>query len=234
MLRRGLVAAGLAGMVAGAATAEWPKGRARPGFAPGVPAYPYQPTNPAVPATVTAVSFPRLVLTGAEVTAPAAVPPVVTELPPPLGLVTPTPRPPVAFQVRQTRLQVDHCFLTRPAVTLYPDGRYTVSFRADQNPRPGTDVRSPLQPDERLATALQTEHLRRNLFVVKVRGYGAYPVKDDKPTLASSKPVLAELPPISFWVQRGEPYTGYVEGWCEAVRRSFDRIDRMEIEFTYR
>jgi hypothetical protein len=165
---------------------------------------------------------------------------------------------PQVYQLLEPRLQVDHCFLTRFAVALHPDGAYQITFRADQNPLPVNDLRngdrgdlelargsnqgpvplrdprSPLRPGERVETKLQTTQFRRNLFIVKVRGYTAYPIKADQVSQVPGKPALVEFPVESFWVQRGEPYAGNVTGRSEIVRAYFDSIDRIEVEFTYR
>jgi hypothetical protein len=205
--------------IAAGGRAELPRHHARPRALPGVPNYDYRMTvNP--PPTVTAMSLPK----------------VAVEPPPgPRGL----PRPKTyAFQFAEARLQVDHCFLSRVAVALHEDGDYQISFRADQNPQPQPvgvpgDIRSPLRPGEVIETTLQTSHLKRNLFVVKVRGYAA-PQRDGKANLVPAAPALVELPVEPFWVQKGEPYTGNVCGNSWAVAKYFHLIERVEVEFTYR
>ncbi len=197
---------------------EWRNGRAaKPCTLPGVPDYAYAPAGTARPtsALLSLVRVPAARLPGAEPLPPGVPPPQV-------------------YQMVVAKMQVDHCFLSRVAVALHPDGLYQVSFRADQNPLPGPG--SPVEVaavDARLT--LQTSQLRRNLFVLRVRGYGNYPAAatdDGVPGL--SRPVLWEQPLEPFWVQRGEPYSGYIPGQSEAVRRAFAYIDRVEVEFTYR
>ena len=216
--RTAAVLTGLA-VAAGPAATAWPRHRVKPCPLPGIPAMPYRTVDAAPKPTLTAVSLVRVPATPA----PSAVPLMTTDA----ALQV--------FQLRETRLQIDHCFLSRVAVTLHPDGRYQVSFRADQNPMPGDrDVRSPLRPGEVVNVPLQTTQFRRNLFIVKVRGYGVFPTLGDRPSLAPGQPVLVELPVEPFWVQRGEPYAGLAEGHSDAVRQFLPLLDRVEVEFTYR
>ena len=192
--------------------AERPTGRVRPGTLPGIPDYPYTvpPDLGKVPPTTTVVSLVRI---------------------PP----TPIPRQPQVYQLRETRLQVEHCFLSRVALAFQEDGTYQISFRADQNPQPGNDTASPLRPGETVQTLQQTTPLKRNLFIVKVRGYANFPdTTADRQNLSNGKPVLLEFKPIEVWVQRGQPYSGFVSDRSESVKRYFEYIDRIEVEFTYR
>ena len=224
--RTALILTGLA-VAGGPAAAEWPRHKVRPGTLPGVPCLPYRPSEVNPRPTVSVVSLIRV----PAGPAPSAVPLVPAVVPDAPGFVG-TPQ---VYQLRETRLQIDHCFLSRIAVTLHPDGRYQVSLRADQNPQPGdADIRSPLRPGETMNVPLQTTQLRRNLFTVKVRGYGTFPVLGDRPSLAPGQPVLLELPVEQFWVQRGEPYSGFFEGRSDAVRQFLPLLDRVEVEFTYR
>ncbi len=210
----GVLAVMTAVAVASGGRAELPRHHARPKALPGIPCYDYRmKVDP--PPTVTAVSLTKIVAG-----------------PPTLGQ-------PVthAYQLLEPRLQIDHCFLSRFAVALHEDGDYQISFRADQNPQPvgnGGDIRSPLRPGEKLETTLQTSQLKRNLFVVKVRGYAADPIRAGKPNLVPGSPAVWELPIEPFWVQKGEPYSGSITGNSWAVKKYFPLIDRVEVEFTYR
>jgi hypothetical protein len=67
-----------------------------------------------------------------------------------------------------------------------------------------------------------------------VRCYGAFPLREEVPGLAPGKPVLFELPPASFWVQRGVPYDFWAKQPLPDVSQYFDLIDRVEVEFSYR
>jgi hypothetical protein len=208
------------GVLATGAKGELPRAWKKPCFLPGIP----QGTYSAVPAnphpTTTVVSLAR-VSAGR-----------LTPLPP-----GPSPRPPQLYQLSQARLQVDHCFLTRVGVTLHADGAYQISFRADQNPEPSKDPASPLRQGERgqgdLWT-LQTKQLLRNEFEVKVRGYAGTLQSSSPPNAAATKPAVIEFPVERFWVQRSQPYAGFVTGQREDVRKYFEYIDRVEVEFTYR
>jgi hypothetical protein len=140
------------------------------------------------------------------------------------------------YQLPVARLQADHCFLSRVGVALHDDGSYQLSFRADQNPRPGPDsplVATDFSEEPRLTR--QTAQLKRNLFLVRVRGYtGSGGVSGERPGPDLGRPAVWELPVDPFWVQNGEPYPGFVSGRSEMVRRYFEYIDRVEVEFTYR
>jgi hypothetical protein len=214
----GVLAVTTAAVAASWGQAELPRHHACPKALPGIPNYDYRlPVDP--PPTVTALSLNR-VLAG-PLPAPGAASRPLT----------------YAYQFLEPRLQINHCFLSRMAIALHEDGAYEISFRADQNPQPvgeGGDIRSPLRPGEKLETTLQTLQFKRNLFVIRVRGYAADPVRKDRPNLLPGAPVVVELPVEPFWVQRGEPYSGFVTGKSRAVEKYFQLIDRMEIEFTYR
>jgi hypothetical protein len=141
---------------------------------------------------------------------------------------------PQVYQMPVERVQLDHCFLSRVAVYLEPDGGFRVSFRADQNPVTAAPPPAAGVSDTGLA-APQTAQLRRNLFLVRVRGYAGYPpAASAVATAGPSRPAVWEHEVPPFWVQRGEPYSGFVAGRSEGVRRGFAYIDRVEVEFTYR
>jgi len=198
---------------------EWRHGSARPGTLPGVPDYAYTAAHPVRPA----VAVLSLVRVPAGRIAGAAPLPEGTH-------------PAQMYQLPVARMQADHCFLSRVAVALHDDGSYNLSFRADQNPRPGGD--SPALPTEftegpRLTQ--QTGQLKRNLFLVRVRGYaGSGSVTGERPGPDLGRPAVWELAVEPFWVPNGEPYPGFVSGRSEMVRRYFEYIDRVEVEFTYR
>ena len=138
------------------------------------------------------------------------------------------------FQLATPRLQVDHCSLTRFAVAMHDDGAYQISFRADQNPLPGDNPALPPPAGDGGRATLQTGHLRRNLFVVRVRGYAGDAVVAPRGTPGLGHPAVVEFPVEPFWVQRGVPYPGFVAGRSEAVRRYFALVERVEVEFTYK
>ena len=207
------------GALAASSPGELPRATMKPRPACGIPNYPYAPTPSAnAKPTTSAVTLNRI---------PA------NRLPGGGDPLTPTP---MVYQLAASRLQLDHCFLSRVAVSLSADGSYEIGFRADQNPVASNDPGSPLRSsDAQPAWTLQTAQLLRNQFIVKVRGYAAYPLPSTPPNLAPGKPVLVEFPIEPFWVERGKPYSGFISGVAsDAVRKKFEFIDRIEVEFTYR
>ncbi|HEY1188109.1 MAG TPA: hypothetical protein VGE74_10655 [Gemmata sp.] len=201
---------------ASAGRAEWPRHVAKPKALPGVPGYDYRPNNVRPAQTVTALSLDKVNVT-----------------PAPLPGQPQRPATQV-YQLSQTRLQVDHCFLSRVAVALHETGEFQISFRADQNPQPGNDPRSPLRPGERLEIPLQTTQLKRNTFVVKVRGYTGVAGTPGQPNPLPGAPAVIEFPPMEFVVQRGEPASKTFSGYSTAVAKYFPLVDRIEVEFTYK
>lgn len=205
-----------AGLPVVSAMGELPRGVTRPKPACGVPGYGYS-NNAAPRGTVTAVSLVRvpanrLTNTGAD------------------------PYTPQVYQLKEDRLRVDHCYLSRIAVALHRNGDYEISFRADQNPVPSDDPGSPLKIGEKSPSEeLQTGQLLRNQFFVTFRGYANFPTAAEtaqRPVL--TKPALFELPLTPFWVQRGKPHSGRYSDNSSAVKRNFEYIERIEVEFTYK
>lgn len=196
---------------------ELHRGKTRPRPVCGIPDYPYT--------AVRAVPDPRTVTAISLLGVPAE------RLP---GATAEAIEDTQVFQFLDPVMRVDHCYLSRMAVALSADGTYRISFRADQNPQPGPDVMSPLVPGDPLPAGLQTAHLRRNLFVVTFRGYGNYSADPARPAQSASKPVVLEFPIEPFFVERGRPFSGLVEGRSEAVRRAFPLVNRFEVDFTYR
>ena len=218
-LRTGRMWAGAALGVAACATAgraEWPRHVAKPRTLPGVPGYDYRPSNVRPAPTATAISLEKVNVTPAPL--PGAPARMTTQV----------------YQLGQARLQVNHCFLSRVAVAFHENGEFQISFRADQNPQPGDDPRSPLKPGERLDLPLQTTQLKRNTFVVKVRGYAGMPLNPGRPNLVPGAPAVVEFPPMEFVVQRGEPASKTFGGYSAAVEKYFPLVDRIEVEFTYK
>lgn len=215
-MTRWIVAAGVTLSVIALGRAEFPRHVAKPKCLPGIPGYDYRPSEVRPAATATAISLPRVPATPA--TLPGQPPRVQSAV----------------YQMGQARLQVDHCFLSRAAVALHESGEYQISFRADQNPQPVADLRSPLKEGERLETTLQTTQLKRNTFVVKVRGYAGIGTDTARPNLLVSAPAVVEFPPMEFVVQRGEPASKAYSGTSAAVAKYFPLIDRIEVEFTYK
>ena len=152
-------------------------------------------------------------------------------------------RPRVKFyQFAPTFLQIDHCSISRMALIINDRGYWRLSLQADQNPQviiPDAGVAVPTAAQVRGLPGgqlKQTNYLKRNLFVIRVRGLGAYSESLPTPPApgAQGKPVLMALSPIEFWVQRGVPYSGVFENENRDAATFFDQIDRVEIEFSYR
>src|SRR5208337_2431207 len=163
------------------------------------------------------------------------------------------------FQFVPSALQIDHCSISRIAFSLQDNGQWRLSLQADQNPvvenstalttvLPSTTT-SPDFPSTgkpALATApirglpavrlKHTTFLKRNLFVVQIRGLGDFAEQISVPASPPQlgKPVLVAMEPISFWVQNGVPYPLVSEGVVADASRFFDMIDRVELEFSYR
>ena len=247
-------------VVSGGASAEWPTLRAKPQPLPGLPNYPYQPTSTTTQPkpTATATGLPRLTIgtEGDPLALPAGPLPTTTTTRESTTTRTtagrrcadqtttttretfttptlPTPTSAATFNLLDQVIRVDHCTVSKVSVVLYPDGKYVIAFRADQNP-PAAD---PLTPTLKargtgIDTGLDSVQFRRNKFTLTVRGYAADPL-GERGTRGTKAAVL-DLPVEPFWVNRGEAYHGLVEGTSEAVRRSYKLVERVDVDFTYR
>lgn len=201
--------------------------RMRPGYTPGLPAYEY--TYGTVSAAVSVFSLDPLPLARVD-----AAP----------GLLVRRDRLKV-FQLSRPEVKLDHCSLSRVAVTLQENGEWILSLRADQNAwmtGPQHEVSTPTHLAGAVSARrppipnlpLETEGLKRNQFIVKVRCYGAFKIFEKQPAANPGKPVLFELPTALFWVQRGVPYDLYLRQSLPAVAQFYDVVDRVEVEFSYR
>lgn len=213
---------------------------ARPTPLCGLPAADYQPPQPppaALPSLL--VSSPGVVINPP--------PPAVANGAAAMSLQIADPGDPRAmrlkvFQFPTSGLTVDHCSVSRITLTVRDDGFWRANLRAAQNSQvtaPGV-VAPPVPPTPvrglPAVTTKETLYLKRNLFVVRLRGLGLYQEPLPTPTVPSplGKPVLLDLCAIEFWVQRGVPYELVRQGWSPDARAYFDRIDRVELEFSYR
>ena len=131
------------------------------------------------------------------------------------------------FQLDRPSLQIDHCSISRVALQLHKNGLWALSLRGDQNPEGASQV------IETPAGSRQTGHLKRNKFVIKIRCFGQYRVDEEQSDTSTGKPVLLQLRPIEFWVQRAEPKDFFRRGHHPDATALFDLIDRAEIEFFY-
>jgi hypothetical protein len=163
------------------------------------------------------------------------------------------------FQFIPTTLQIDHCALSRIALVIRDDGHLRLSLQADQNPlienstalttvQPSSTTNSLVSTMSKppLATApirglpavrlKQTSFLKRNQFVIRLRGLGSYanPLPVPPAPASLGKPVMFATPPIEFWVQNGVPYPLDAEADLGDIRAFFDLVDRVELEFSYR
>lgn len=246
-MRHGMLLAAVALLVALAPTgrAEYPTLKARPTPLAGVPNYPYQPANPPPRPTVTGTGQSRITLgepgavhtpgisgasgTGVSTTRETQTCRTVSTLFRTVRTetrerttTTGTDRLPdsvpsevATFTLRESALTADGCRVSGVSVVLSPDGRYAVRYRADFLPTSAAGVGA-----------------KRQLFLLTVRGYAADPLGETAGT--AMRAAVVQLPVESVWVNRGEPYQGFAEGTSEAVRRHYNWIDRVDVDFTYR
>ncbi len=132
------------------------------------------------------------------------------------------------YQLDRPSLTIDYCSISRVALQLLNNGTWTLSLRADQNPRDETGEPLLELPDR------LTLHIKRNQFFIKIRCYGSYAVDESTADASTGKPVLLELGPKAFWVQNGQPYDYFHRCFHEDLAKYFAYIDRVEIEFYYR
>jgi hypothetical protein len=187
-------------------------------------------------------SLPALAMskTALLVLVPGAVPPDVL----------PSGRRMVYYQLKQNEVRVEHCSISRVALAIRDDGYWTLSLRADQNlqmfmktplvaagqPMPVADTTvprpSPILPGATPTTKF-TDYIKRNLFIVKVRAYTGF-LPDTAADGVPGRPVLFQVLPDPFWVQRGVPMFPKFEGQKPEIVAFFNTIDRVEVELSYR
>jgi hypothetical protein len=154
------------------------------------------------------------------------------------------------YQLNQPQLSIDHCSISRVVLSIRDDGYWTLSLRADQNqrsiddtplvavgiPKPPGNTSVP-QPGPILPgaspTTKFTDHIKRNLFTIKVRGYAVYRLEEPADG-ALGRPVLFELLPDPFWVQRQVPDFRRFHGKKAEIAEFCRTIDRVEVELSYR
>ncbi len=243
--------------------AEFPTLRSRPRTLPGLPPYPYAPTSTIPKPIVTGTSFPRLDLgdgsetklnlatAGMTVTtnersqsrkvttlfkAKSATRTDRTTVATPISAPSPTVslvNSAASFSLFDPVLKVDHCSVSGVSVTFSPEGRFVVRFRADQNPLPTDPLAPALASATNAATTrIEPNQFKRNKFLLTVRGYAADTLGER--SSGATKAALVELPVEPFWVERGKPFSGFVEGTSESVQWHYKLIDRVELDFTYR
>lgn len=243
-MRNWILAAATTAVAVAGGRAEYPTLKARPKPVAGIPNYPYQPANQPARATVTGTGQTRITLGSETVGLPpggTGTESVTTttrdtttcrnaslfrrvERTDTRERVTTTavaaaprsvPTELATFTLRGQELAVDHCRVSGVSVALSPDGGYVVRYRAEML----ADRPTGLGP-------------RRQLFLLTIRGYAADPLGETR--TAGMKAAVLQLPVEPVWVNRGEPYSGFVAGTSEAVRRNYKWIDRVDVDFTYR
>ena len=155
------------------------------------------------------------------------------------------------YQLKQNEVRVDHCSISRVALAIRDDGYWTLSLRADQNL--GTAAEGPLvavgRPTPPQTTTIPqvhhilpgsspttkfTAHIKRNLFIVRIRGYPAFRTEAADAGGPPGRPALFELTPDPFWVQREVPYFPRFQGAEADIAEFYKTIDRVEVELSYR
>jgi hypothetical protein len=132
------------------------------------------------------------------------------------------------YQLAQASVTVDQCSISRVVLTVWDSGDWFLDFRADQNP--GTPIRPPLILPGSTSPTPYTAHIKRNLFMVRVRGFGS--ALD--PDVSLGRPVLYDIAPEPFWVQRGVPMFPRLHGNDRRIKDAFWTTDRVEVELSYR
>lgn len=223
-MRMGLLLLSMGMFVVPANGAEIPTRKTKPEPLCGIPAcYPYRPARTISP-LLTEQSLPGLLLDTGAPSDVTIVDGVATRL------------KARYFQMSAYVLKRDHCSISRVSVIVDELGNYSVSFRADQNPRLQED---PAEPRFRLSTppnpsVRQVSHLKRNEFRVEFRLLGA---ALNRETIAPSdlgRPVLGRIDLKPFWVQNGEPLNYSHSGNLGVGARYLDKVDRIEVDFSYR
>lgn len=197
--------------------------RTRPGIRCGIPVRDYQHNKRSQP--VRSLSEAPLLIDvplTATTNGGSAVPFVA-------GVANRQPHRVKSFQfVKNSTLQIDHCFVSDMSVLVHENGRWTISLRANQNP---LYVREPLDVTTMEPKQLFTDHLKRNQFHIVAYCYSQYGPGDGNELIG--KPLVIPLYVRPFWVQKEQPYTLFEPGYHRDIERHFDSIDRVEIEFAY-
>jgi len=127
-------------------------------------------------------------------------------------------------------LRSNHCSVSQMAVVLEETGHWSVSLQADQNPLFPIG-NSPLNPTTIEPTRLFTDHMQRNQFYIRVRGYVTNTPRQEGQLLGDPVAVQLEVPP--FWVQKGRSYPLHATGFSPEASTYFDVITHVELEFFY-
>jgi hypothetical protein len=128
------------------------------------------------------------------------------------------------YQLRQPKVEIDHCSISRVVLQLHDDGGWVVSLRADQNPVTEEGVQPATTEQGRY-----TAHIKRNRFHVEFRCLGVY--QDEPQEGDPNRPLLFNVELKPFWVQKGRPYALFERGDLGGDQQYFALVDRVELEF---
>jgi hypothetical protein len=135
------------------------------------------------------------------------------------------------FQLNQARIQLGHCSISRVAFTARSDGSWTLNLRADQNP---IVIPGPPEPARDVggssSVVVATTYIKRNEFLVRVRGYSAFRTPDPDLDSSPGHPLMFDLFVQPFMVQRGVPEFLTFRGVDPALGHDFALLDRVEVE----
>lgn len=126
------------------------------------------------------------------------------------------------FQMDSSELRNNHCQLTKVALTIHQDGKWTMNFTATQNP---DLLPSYLRPS--------FERFDRNLFCVSVYGEALYKIGEstDSPV---GKPELFHIFLQPYVIEKRQSTRLVYSGESREISRYFDIIDRVEVDLRYR
>jgi hypothetical protein len=133
------------------------------------------------------------------------------------------------FQWPTQAIVIEHCEIARPALQIHPTGEWTINLEARQNP--GFD------PAILKQGFTPTAHILRNRFQIMVRCYATTQAKDTVAVSGLGHACVAEIGPLDFMVERGEPLllrrSGQWNCKCRHDQEAFARMDRAEIQFSF-
>lgn len=138
---------------------------------------------------------------------------------------TPDATPIKLYLLNQSQLAINHCAVSQVALQIQENGTWVLSLRGDQNRRPAPGEPAPYNP---------YLHIKRNEFVVRLRCFGNFGTEPTETAVEVGKPVLADLGPLTFWVENGEPRYIRHAGHDDRIRKYHSLIERVELEFFYR
>ena len=191
---------------------NWIRPVTRPRLQPGIPERPYQtldPSSPPVPLPVVGVSMGPIPITIAGSTKKTK-----------------------SYAMDRATLITLHCSISQVAFTIDEDGNWIFNCQADQNPWFSREPSRLPPPEIRDELKVETNHLLRNEFSIRVRCLGNAPVGEN--LKITGRPVLAEIRLDPFWVQRGVPFPVRKEGQHNGLKTYHPAIDRVEIELSIR